>query len=1352
MRAVVQVALCVLVVLTTATFASALSMVSQDPNLEMFQNLTADPMRIVFDEGLNRSTVTPSSVYVTYERTPANSVPVAFSFETTNLTDDTLVLTPTQNDGRWPFARRLVLHLTDDVQAVDGSPFDGGFPWGEVFVANIPGDMDILQEWDPTDPFDFVDAFANANVLVGYNPVDPEHTNLNRPETIPGMGATEAWKLTGGRPDVVIAVVDDGLEHYDYEELEENYFLNRGELPEPTIDGFPCEPDFWDCNGDGEFNVRDYDQDPTFSGLGRPVHITDLFDAFEDEVDGDGNGLVDDICGWDFLRNTNRALGVVDFPEGGHGEDRSRDAAGVAENGRGDKPGYCPFCTILPVRVASSVMPEVNILAAGIDYAFQTGARVAVFASETLNASGDINRMLTYASENGMTLIGVASDEESYHHAFPGAFDEVVSIKSIFPIPPIDFLGFFPMEVFGFTETYCTMWGEHVHLAASSGACSSEAAGNVAGLAGLIHSRALDLGLELSGNEVKQILTMSADDIKNWCITFTGGGCQPGWDAHFGYGRPNARTALAMLGDPDQGEPARIPPEVKFRAPSWYTIHDPERTPTVEVAGYLHARGRNFAWELQVAVGKEPLDNEFQTVASGDGSAVIDGPLANVDITGLFPPEYYTRPPQESFDFTVTLRLRADYPLAGHGRIAGEDRRTIAVHRDRDPRMGALPGFPLNLDASGRSGVTLYDLDGDTDGRLEMVIASSGPQSLMALKFDETGIRMMDGFPLDVMDLNGLNDAADATLSHPAVADLFGDGEPYIVVATIAGAVLVVHRQGNAHLGLTNQPEPLLAGFPVYADAPDNSSTDAFGHGRGFLGSPVLADLDLDGIVEIVAASYDGNVYAWKPIDGDGDGSADRMPGFPVFCKSEEGNVPAGKVCHSELEAYRPQIITTPAVGVFDPESDNPDIAAYPSILVGTSEACQDYLFDLIGTRFYAIYHDGAENQSGSPFLPDFPVKLFGPVSDALPLPPVTIGITSSPALAYQDGNTYVGVGSAIWFPQMIVHDGENIQVKTLGGSPGFNALAHGAFGSLTGDGRLHYVLPISSIIDIIDDWISLLKPMLIAWPLENLKDPLFAVDQHDSNWYTNPAITDISGDGAPEAICGTGGFTVDAIDANGEQPNTWPKFTNQWSASGPTVGDVDGDGLFEVYQYTLEGWLHGWRTMGEACGEDGTAAEWWTPGHDERNTATYGVDTQPPAVVGDLIATRGEGGIELSFTSPGDDWRCGTPAAYDIRYAASEAELVGVANFQAAKKIPTGGAVEPVPGGEVVEITVPLAEGDWWFAVQTADSTGNHSLISVPFPTTTPDDDDDNDDNDDASPSPHGDDDDDDDDEGCGC
>ncbi|MCC6157393.1 MAG: hypothetical protein IT350_05020 [Deltaproteobacteria bacterium] len=1338
--------------------ATALSITAQSHRIGRYQNFTYEPMRIVFDASLDTGTVNALTVFVEYAEDDSVTVPLSFSFDTTNVSNDTLVIDPATANGRWPFARRLRLQMTSAVESTGDSPFDGSYPFDDVFAANIPNDMDILQAWDPGDPFNFVDAFANANVLVGYNPVDPENTDPARTEKIPGMSATEAWKVTGGQPQIIIAVVDDGIEKYHYDELEENYFIHRGELPEPTVSGTPCFPDAYDCNGDGKFNVRDYDDDPAFAGLGHAVTIPDLFATFEDSVDNDGNGFVDDISGWDFFRDANEALGVVDFPEGGHGEDRARDAVGIGDNGEDDKPGFCPYCTMLPVRISDSVMTEANMLAAGVVYAHEMGAQVAVFASESLNQSGEINRLFTEISEAGTTLIGVASDEDSYHHAYPGAFDDILNVKAILPIPPIEFLDFLPMQIFGFTESYCTMWGEHVHVAGSSGACSSEAAGNVAGLVGLIYSRALELGLSVSANEVKQIVTMSADDIARFCLTWTGGGCQPGWDAHFGYGRPNARAALDMLGDAELGVPQHIPAEVKFRAPAWYTVADPEETPTIDVDAYMFARDREFDWQLQVAVGKEPLDGAFETVASGSGQDAIDGPIASVDISALLDPATYESSPETSFDFTVTLRLRASYNQPGIGVVRGEDRRTLAIHRDQDDAHGLLPGFPMDLDASGRSSVTFYDLDGDTDGRLEMIVAASGSQSVMVFKQNlaTDAWEMMDGFPIDIMEYNGLDFPSDVTLSTPAVADLFGDGEPAIVIATYAGAVLAIHRNGKAHLDEGGDPAPLLPGFPVWANEPDNATTDDFGHGRVFNTSPVLADLDNDGMLEIVAGSYDGRVYAWKPVDADEDGRADPMPGFPVLLKSDPGAVRPAAECVREDSVFDPQIITTPAVGIFDPDSANEDIAEYPSILVGTSEVCEDGLIGLKGTRFYAVFHDGYENASGSPFLPGFPVPILGPVSDLLPLPPVTIGITSSPAVARHDGKTWIGVGSAIWFPQMLEWDNGDIEVHTLSAS-GFNALAHGAFGRMDGDDVPEYVLPLSSVFDIIDGWISLLRPVLAAWSLSDIGGQVFESEQRDSNWYVNPVIADISGDGRAEAISGTGGFTVDAVDFDGAQPPTWPKFTNQWSASSPSIGDTDLDGKLEVYQYTLEGWLWGWKSAGDACAETGIASDWWSFHHDERNTGFWNVDTLPPSVATNIEVEETDSGYRLSFTAPGDDWMCGTAAEYDIRVATSQEDLEGVEAFTQATAVP--GIPSPAPGGTTVQIEFDSDEPEFWFAIRSVDELGHHSLISVPQTVNTNPTDDDTGDDDSTGDDDAGDDDtapnggdDDDDDDGCGC
>ena len=95
------------------------------------------------------------------------------------------------------------------------------------------------------------------------------------------------------------------------------------------------------------------------------------------------------------------------------------------------------------------------------------------------------------------------------------------------------------------------------------------------------------------------------------------------------------------------------------------------------------------------------------------------------------------------------------------------------------------------------------------------------------------------------------------------------------------------------------------------------------------------------------------------------DGKADPATGFPVLAKSESGLVPENKVCPRDDSQFPPQILGTPVVGVFDPTSDDPDLAEYPSIFVGTSEVCEDGL--LKTGRFYGIYHDGNANASGSP-------------------------------------------------------------------------------------------------------------------------------------------------------------------------------------------------------------------------------------------------------------------------------------------------------------------------------------------------------------------------------------------------
>ena len=127
-----------------------------------------------------------------------------------------------------------------------------------------------------------------------------------------------------------------------------------------------------------------------------------------------------------------------------------------------------------------------------------------------------------------------------------------------------------------------------------------------------------------------------------------------------------------------------------------------------------------------------------------------------------------------------------------------------------------------------------------------------------------------------------------------------------------------------------------------------------------------------------------------------------------------------------------------------------------------------------------------------------------------------------------------------------------------------------------------------------------------------------------DLQFFLNPTIADIDGDGRPEAIAGTGGYLVHAWNWAGEEPDGWPKFTGQWVVASPTVGDVDGDGLLEVGLGTRNGWFWLWQTTSPA----GATVEWAGFGHDQHNTSNHktplpGYNSGYPAREGDGVEKK---------------------------------------------------------------------------------------------------------------------------------
>lgn len=369
----------------------------------------------------------------------------------------------------------------------------------------------------------------------------------------------------------------------------------------------------------------------------------------------------------------------------------------------------------------------------------------------TLNHTSLGRDAVEYAYDRGVAVIASAADEAAQHHNWPSNEPHTVVVNSVTKYD--EALTAHPRSYLQFNG--CTNFSSKIAMAIPSVSCSSDATGRAAGMAGLIYSAALDRGIRLSANEVRQVMTGNADDV-NFAVTELS--CSPvpldactdpnlnsvnptrlvapfpatvryparrRHDWFYGYGRVDMAAAVRAVGE------GRIPPEAEITAPDWYSLIDPRRA-VLAVHGEVAARGDVYRCVLEGAPGSMPHDSaDFQPVGVGhcDGSArsgEFAGVVGRVDVAALkrrFPPSAgdFTgrepgmgagqssngRPNSDPYGFTLRLRVEArgtgvEAGAAGDGggpagsTLRGEDRRNLFLHRDVD----LLPGFPRSLRAT----------------------------------------------------------------------------------------------------------------------------------------------------------------------------------------------------------------------------------------------------------------------------------------------------------------------------------------------------------------------------------------------------------------------------------------------------------------------------------------------------------------------------------------------------------------------------------------------------------------------------------------------------------------------------
>lgn len=232
------------------------------------------------------------------------------------------------------------------------------------------------------DPANWPDepGWAEAWPLLSFT---PPGWSLAPPEAAAGVGMRVdlAWSVTRGSPAIVLAVI-----------------ATRHDLSDPTLAAAwrlhaPELPDAGDRNGNGRLDVRDFLGDARVRDVNAngALDLEDVVTSLSDGVDDDGNGRVDDLCGWDFDR---RAPPFSD-PDAGR-EGWRRIAAPVNDGLAG--AGVCPECTLLPVVAAHAELADAVV------FAMDAGARAVLLPVDDGELSEAVANALSEAGRHAVLV------------------------------------------------------------------------------------------------------------------------------------------------------------------------------------------------------------------------------------------------------------------------------------------------------------------------------------------------------------------------------------------------------------------------------------------------------------------------------------------------------------------------------------------------------------------------------------------------------------------------------------------------------------------------------------------------------------------------------------------------------------------------------------------------------------------------------------------------------------------------------------------------------------------------------------------------------------------------------------
>ncbi len=228
------------------------------------------------------------------------------------------------------------------------------------------------------------------------NKAHKSHVLINDPAIEAQWGhklqeSKKAWKLTQGSHDVVVAIVDTGVD-LNHPDLKNNVWMNQGEI-----------------------GKDDLGKDKRTNG-----------------VDDDENGFIDDVHGWNFVDNNSN---VMDFH--GHGT----HIAGIigAEGGNNvGISGVSPKVSLMALKYYDQKDPSNNLMNSikAIEYAIKMNARIINYSGGGLEPSVLEEKFLAEVERKEILFVAAAGNEHSnsdvkpYYPADYG-FNNIISVTAI---------------------------------------------------------------------------------------------------------------------------------------------------------------------------------------------------------------------------------------------------------------------------------------------------------------------------------------------------------------------------------------------------------------------------------------------------------------------------------------------------------------------------------------------------------------------------------------------------------------------------------------------------------------------------------------------------------------------------------------------------------------------------------------------------------------------------------------------------------------------------------------------------------------------------------------------------------